>query len=67
LVKIARARQTMVISKCDIETASLIDTPLGDPVAEVQRILYDNQDRIVYLANVIYRGDYIRLDMDLRP
>jgi GntR family transcriptional regulator len=67
LVKIARARQTMVISKCDIETASLIDIPLGDPVAEVQRILYDNQDRIVYLANVIYRGDYIRLDMDLRP
>lgn len=66
-VKIARARQNMVISKCDMETAQLIDIPLGDPVAEVCRIFFDENDRIVYLANVTYRGDYIRLDMDLRP
>jgi len=67
MVTIARARQTMVISKCDMETAPLIDIPLGDPVAEVRRIFFDENDRIAYLADVTYRGDYIRLDMDLRP
>lgn len=66
-IHIARARQTMVISKCDIETARLIGIPIGDPVAEVRRILYSPDNRVTYLADVIYRADYIRLDMDLRP
>ncbi len=65
-IDIARARQTMVISKCDIETAHLIGIPIGDPVAEVRRILYSSDSRIIYLADVTYRGDFIRLDMDLR-
>ncbi len=65
-IEIARARQTMVISKCDPETANLIGIPVGDPVAEVRRILYSPDNRVTYLADVTYRADYIRLDMDLR-
>jgi len=64
---IGRARQTLVISKCDVDAAQLMDFPVGDPVAEVRRIIYDKADRILYLADVTYRGDYIHLDMDLRP
>ena len=38
---------------------------VGDPVAEVRRILCDPDDKIVYLADVTYRGDFIKLEMDL--
>jgi GntR family transcriptional regulator len=65
--KIARARQKMIIAKCNIETAGLINISIGDPVAEIQRVLYDENETVIYHADVIYRGDYIRLDMDLRP
>jgi GntR family transcriptional regulator len=66
-VEIARARQTMVISKCGIETAGLINICIGDPVAEMRRVLYNANDTVIYLADVIYRGDYISMDMELRP
>lgn len=66
-IGVERARQTMLITKCDIATADLLGLSVGEPMAEVRRILYDRDGRVVYLADVIYRGDYIRLDMDLRP
>ncbi|MDE2579429.1 MAG: GntR family transcriptional regulator [Hyphomicrobiales bacterium] len=62
---IARVRQTMVISKCDLETAEQIGIPIGDPVAEVRRFIYDSSGRVIYWADVTYRGDFIRLDMEL--
>jgi GntR family transcriptional regulator len=66
-IDIARVRQTMVISKCDLETAEQIGIPIGDPVAEVRRLIYDSTGRIIYWAEVTYRGDFIRLDMELMP
>ena len=66
-VKIARARQMMIISKCDFETAGLINISIGDPVAEIRRVLYDENGVAIYQADVIYQGDYVSLDMDLRP
>lgn len=62
---VTTARQNLVVSKCDMETAMLLDLPVGEPMAEVRRILCDEDDTIIYLADVIYRGDYIKLDMDL--
>lgn len=59
------ARQNLVVSKCDMETAMLLDLTVGEPVAEVRRILCDETKTIIYLADVIYRGDYIKLEMDL--
>lgn len=64
-VQIATARQSLIVSKCDIETASLLDLDVGEPMAEVRRVMCDPEGTIIYLADVIYRGDYIHLDMDL--
>jgi Transcriptional regulators len=64
-VAIGRARQTLTVGKCDVETAGLLNLTVGDPVAEVRRILCDPDDKIVYLADVTYRGDFIKLEMDL--
>lgn len=64
-VDVHTARQTMTISKCDYETADLLSLSIGDPVALVRREICDSAGRIICLADVIYRGDFIRLDMDL--
>lgn len=63
-LKVTTARQNLVISKCDMETAMLLDLPVGEPMAEVRRILCDENETIIYLADVIYRGDYVKLEMD---
>lgn len=62
---IKQARQSMSISKCDLETADVLHLPIGEPMADVRRILCDDTGRIIYLADVVYRGDFIQLDMDL--
>lgn len=66
-VEIGRARQTMHISKADIETANLLEIPIGEPMAEVRRILTTPDNKVIYLAEVSYQGSYIHLDMDLKP
>ena len=64
-ITIARARQTLTISKSDDELAELLDLAVGDPVVEVRRVICDADDRVIYLADVTYRSDYVRLEMDL--
>lgn len=66
-VKIAHARQTMHISRADVEVAGLLDIPVGEPIAEVRRVLVGPDDTVIYLAEVSYRGDHVHLDMDLKP
>lgn len=64
---VARARQTLEISKADPAVARLLDIPVNEPIAEVRRVLGDPTGTVIYLAEVTYRGDYVHLDMDLRP
>lgn len=64
-IDVARAQQTLTIGKCDYDTAELLSLAVGDPVVEVRRIICDGQDRIIYLADVTYRSDFVRLEMDL--
>ncbi|MCC7272437.1 MAG: GntR family transcriptional regulator [Alphaproteobacteria bacterium] len=64
---IARARQTLEIAKADVGVAGLLGIPVNEPIAEVRRILSAPDGTVIYLAEVSYRGDYIHLDMDLKP
>jgi GntR family transcriptional regulator len=41
--------------------------PLNSPVAEVRRVFTTADRTVIYLGEVTYRGDFIRIDMDLRP
>ncbi|MDI4232594.1 GntR family transcriptional regulator [Bradyrhizobium sp. 31Argb] len=65
--KITRARQTLTIGTADLEASKLLEIPLGSPVAEVRRVFNTASDRVIYLGEVTYRGDFIRIDMDLKP
>ncbi len=66
-LKIASARQTLTISSAEVETARLLGIPVNAPVAEVRRVMQGVDGTVIYLAEVTYRGDYIHLEMDLRP
>jgi GntR family transcriptional regulator len=66
-VRIAAAHQVLTISSADVEVAGLLEVPMNAPVAEVRRVFKDAGGTVIYLADVTYRGDAIRLEMDLQP
>lgn len=66
-VHIAQARQTLSIGTADAETASLLGIPVDAPIANVTRTFKAPDDTILYYAEVVYRGDGIRLEIDLKP
>jgi GntR family transcriptional regulator len=66
-VRIATAHQVLTIASADMEMARLLELPVNAPVAEVRRIFKDADGTVIYLADVTYRGDAIRLEMDLKP
>ena len=66
-IDVARARQLMTIGKCDYNLAGLLNLSVGDPVVEVRRVICDRDDRVIYLADITYRSDFVCLEMDLLP
>ena len=66
-VKIAKAHQTLHISTADLDVARDLHIPINAPVAEVRRVLSAPDGSVIYLGEATYRGDYIRLEMDLKP
>jgi GntR family transcriptional regulator len=66
-VVIAKARQQLTIGAADVEEAAHLHVPVNAPVAMVRRVFNDADDTVIYLAEVIYRGDFVRLDMVMNP
>lgn len=66
-IKIASAYQSLVISTADVSVAHDLDIALNAPVAEIRRVLCAPDGTVIYLGEATYRGDYIRLEMDLKP
>jgi GntR family transcriptional regulator len=64
-VEIAAAHQTLVIGSADPETARLLKLPLNAPIAEAHCVVIDDKGIAIYVADIIYRGDCIRLETTL--
>lgn len=64
-IRVARAHQVMTINIVDVEMAGLLKCSLGDPVANVRRVVTDNSKRIIYIGDIVYRGDSVKFDIDL--
>lgn len=62
---IARAHQTLVIGAADPEIAEYLRVPLNAPTAESHCAVTDRQGVAIYVAEIIYRGDCVKLDIDL--
>ncbi len=65
-VVIADARQTLTIGSADVETAAQLQIPLNAPVAYVKRAAVDRAGQLLLVADGIYRGDVVRLDIKLQ-
>ncbi len=62
---IKRAHQILTIGTADMESAKLLDIALDAPVAMVRRVVTDQDDTVVYVGDVVYRGDFVKLDIEL--
>ncbi len=65
-VRIARAHQTLRISVADVETSRLLGVPLNSAVGEVERVFHDPLGRVMYIAEITYRAEYISFQMELK-
>jgi GntR family transcriptional regulator len=64
-VTVVDARQILTIDSADLETATHLDIALADPIAKVQRLAVDENGTLILVANGLYRGDMVRIDMKL--
>lgn len=64
-INISRAHQTLVIGTADTETATLLRIPMNAPTAEAHCVVIDDEGTAIYVADIIYRGDCVKLDIDL--
>jgi len=65
-VKIATARQVLTIATADLEVARHLQINVNAPVAEVRRVFTGPKRRVIYLAEVTYRGDFVHVEFDLK-
>lgn len=64
-VRISTARQTLTIGTADLEVASLLGIAANDPVVEVHRTFTNEDGEAFFVADLTYRADFIRMEMDL--
>ncbi len=65
--RVTKARQTLIIGTAGLEAARHLNVPSNAPVAEVRRVFNAADGTVLYLGEVTYRGDFIHLEMDLKP
>jgi len=64
-VHVSRARQALVIGGADPEMSTLLKIALGAPTAEARCVVTDTDDVVIYVGEIVYRGDCVKLEGDL--
>jgi GntR family transcriptional regulator len=64
-LKNAEAHQKLVKGSADTEVADLLKIALNAPTAECHCVVVDAQGIAIYVAEIIYRGDCVKLRIDL--
>ncbi|MBU2409923.1 MAG: UTRA domain-containing protein, partial [Gammaproteobacteria bacterium] len=64
-IPIASARQILTISTAGADAAKALNISVSAPVAEVRRVVCSPDGTVIYLGELTYRGDFIRVEMDL--
>lgn len=59
------AHQTLVIGSADPATAGLLKVPLGTPTAECHCVVTNRKGVAIYVAEIVYRNDCVKLYIDL--
>jgi GntR family transcriptional regulator len=66
-LRIARAHQTVVVGAADLDTAQHLGIALNAPTAEARCIVADKAGTVIYVGEITYPGDYVRLNIELIP
>jgi GntR family transcriptional regulator len=64
-IKVRDAHQTIVIGNADPQTADYLKIALGAPTAECRLVVIDDQGVAIYVADITYRSDVVKLQIDL--
>ena len=64
-VDIAHAHQTLTISAADVETARHLEIAMNAPTAEARCVVTDHDGVAIYVGEVTYPGDVVRLNIEL--
>lgn len=64
-LEISRAHQMLTIGTADVETAGLLAVPLNAPTAEARCVVTDAAGVVIYVGEITYRGDCVRLNIEL--
>jgi GntR family transcriptional regulator len=62
---IARARQTLAIGAADMEMARNLGIALNAPTAEARCVVTDAAGTVIYVGEITYPGDCVRLNIEL--
>jgi GntR family transcriptional regulator len=59
------ARQSFIVGTADTRVAELLKVGIGFPTVEAHLTVTDPDDRVIYVADIVYRGDCVELEVDL--
>lgn len=62
---IRSGHQHVGIGRAAADDASWLQIPRDSPVARIKRYLQDRKGTLIYLGDVVYRGDFVSWEMDL--
>jgi len=62
---LSRAHETLVVGSADVQTARLLQTTLNAPIAEARCVVSDANGVVIYIGEITYRGDCVRLNIEL--
>ena len=62
---ISRAHQTLAIGAADMETARNLGIALNAPTAEARCVVTDAAGTVIYVGEITYPGDCVRLNIEL--
>jgi GntR family transcriptional regulator len=64
-LEILRAHQTLAIGAADMETARNLGIALNAPTAEARCVVTDAAGTVIYVGEITYPGDCVRLNIEL--
>jgi len=64
-IEVQHAHQTIVIGEASVQTADLLKIALGAPTAECRCVVIDARGKAIYVADITYRSEVMRLHIDL--
>lgn len=66
-VQLVSGKQEITFISADEETARALGIPVGAPIAQIIRQVYDGRELLMYWARVFYDARFLKLDINLFP